>query len=322
VKRILIFGVTGQDGSFAADFFLKKKFKVFGLVRKSATGNLQNIQHLLIKKNFEVIHGDLLDPISLRNAIIYSKPNEIYNYADQDHVRWSFEIPLYSYSVTSSSLINIFEILKEFKHIKFLHPISSNIFGQSKKNKQNEKSTINPQSIYSLAKASALITSNLYRNVFKLKIYNPIFFNHESERRPDEYVSRKITKTAVQIYLGKKKNIFLGDINAKIDWGYAPDYVEAAYKLMQLNKPDVMCIGSGKLTSIKKFLEITFKILGMNYRKYLKIDQKLIRPSKNSPLIADISKAKKLIKFKPSTSLRQMIEIMVQNDLKHEKEKN
>ena len=319
MKRVLIFGVTGQDGSYLAELLLQKNYKVYGIIRKSSTDNKQNIRHILSQKNFEIVHGDLLDPVSLRNAVLYSKPHEIYNFADQDHVRWSFQIPLYSYNIKSSSLINIFELLKEFKHIKFLHPISSNIFGQSNKKKQNEKSPVNPNSIYSLAKASALMTSKLYREVFKIKIYNPIFFNHESERRPDEYVSRKITKTAVQIYLGKKNHIFLGDINAKIDWGYAPDYVEASYKLMQLSKPDVMCIGSGKLTSIKKFLKLTFDYLNLDYKKFLKIDKNLIRPSKNSPLVADISKAKKLINFTPKTSLEQMIKIMVDNDLANEK---
>ena len=209
-KKILILGVTGQDGSFMAKFLCKQKHIVHGLIRKSATGNLNNIEELLNKKNFIIHHGDLLDIISIEKAIKTLKPDEIYNFADQDHVRWSFNIPLYSFDVTAKAVISILETIKNFSpKTKFFQPFSSNMFGDSKSSKQNEMEKFSPLSIYALGKTTAYYACQMYRKVYGLKIYGAIFYNHESEVRPEEYVTRKITKSVARIFYGKQKKLFL-----------------------------------------------------------------------------------------------------------------
>ena len=298
---------------------IKKNFQVHGLVRKSATGNLSNIKNILNNSNFTIHHGDLLDLISIQNIISSLKPDEIYNFADQDHVRWSFELPAYSFDVTGSSVVKILEIVKKFSpKSKFFQPLSSNIFGNSKSKKQNEKEPFTPLSIYALGKVSAYYACEMYKKLYNMKIYGAIFYNHESEFRPEEYVTRKITKSVARIFYGKQKKLILGDISSKIDWGYAGDYVEAAYKIMQLKNPDFFVIASGKGYSVEFFLKKSFEYVGLNYKKYIKIDKKLFRLKKNATLIGNTKKAKKFIKFKNKTNINKLIAIMMENDLKQE----
>ena len=321
-KNIIIFGVTGQDGSFMARLLLEKKFIVHGIVRKSSTGNLDNIKDILNKKNFFIHPGDLLDLISVEKILKKIKPIEIYNFADQDHVRWSFDIPSYSFDVTGSSVVKLLELIKNHSpKAKFFQPFSSNIFGNSNKKKQNEKDGFSPLSIYALGKVTAYYACKMYRDVYGLKVYGAIFYNHESEIRPEEYVTRKITKSVSRIFYNKQKKLFLGNVKSKIDWGYAKDYVKAAYKIMQLKKPDVFIIGTGKTHTIEYFAKKCFEYVGLNYKKYLKINKKLLRPSKTSSLKADISKAKKVFNFKIETDLRKIISIMMEHDLKNEMNK-
>ena len=319
-KKVLILGVTGQDGSFAAEFLINKKYKVYGYVRKSATGNLKNIQHLIDKNKITIHRGDLLDFVSLTNVIKKIKPNEIYNFADQDHVKWSSEMPIYSFEVTASSTIKILEIIKNVcPKTKYFHPFSSNIFGNTNKKTLNENDSFSPLSIYALGKVSSFYACKMYKDVYGLKIYGAIFFNHESERRPDEYVSRKITKSVARIYYGKQKKLILGDINAKIDWGYAKDYVDAAYRIMQLKKNNFYVIGTGKKTSVIEFVKKSFKYVGLNYKKYLIINKKLLRKGSTQTLVADTKKAKQDINFRIKTDIDKLIKIMMENDLKLEK---
>ena len=318
-KKILVLGVTGQDGSFIAKLMLQKNNLVHGLVRKSATGNLNNIKDIVNKKNFFIHHGDLLDLISIEKIIRKLKPDEIYNFADQDHVRWSFQVPSYSFDVTGASVVKILEIIRNCSpKSKFFQPFSSNMFGNSRNKKQNEKENFSPLSIYALGKITAYFACKMYREVYGLKVYGAIFYNHESEIRPEEYVTRKITKSVARIFYGKQKNLFLGDIKAKIDWGYSKDYVEAAYKIMQLSVPDVFVIASGKSCTVELFTKKCFQYVGLNYKKYLKINKKLLRPSKTVSLVGDISKAKKTFNFKIKTNLDKLISIMMDNDLKIE----
>jgi len=315
-KKILILGVTGQDGSFISKFLVNKNFQVYGLVRKSATGNLNNIKDLIESSNFKICHGDLLDLISIEKIIREIKPDEIYNFADQDHVRWSFELPSYSFDVTGSSVIKLLEIVKNHSpNSKFFQPLSSNMYGGTKSKKQNEKEPFSPLSIYGLGKVTAFYACEMYRKVYNLKVYNAIFYNHESEVRPDEYVTRKITKSAARIFYGKQKKIQLGDISARIDWGYAKDYVEVAYNIMQTKKPDYFIIGSGKSFTVEYFLKKSFDYIGLDYKKYLVVNKKLLRPSKNATLVADTAKAKKIFGFKNKTNLDKIISIMMKNDL-------
>ena len=321
-KKILILGVTGQDGSILAKYLLRKNFKVHGLVRKSATGNLVNIKTIIGNSNFFVHHGDLLDLISIEKIIRKVKPDEIYNFADQDHVRWSFEIPSYSFDITGSSVVKILEIIKNHSpKSKYFQPLSSNIFGNSKRIKQDENEKFSPLSIYALGKVTAYYACKMYSSVYGLKIYGAIFYNHESEFRPEEYVTRKITKSVARIFYGKQKKLILGDIKAKIDWGYAGDYVKAAYDIMQLKTPDFFIIASGKSHSVEFFAKKCFEYIGLNYKKYLGVDKKLFRPKRNSTLVGNANKAKRLIKFKNKTNIQKLISIMMENDLRIEEEK-
>ena len=321
-KKILILGITGQDGSYLLDFLIKKNYEVHGLIRRSATGNTKNIDHLIknpkfYKKSFFLHRGDLLDAVSLKNIINKIQPDEIYNFADQDHVGWSYEIPIYSFKTTALSVIEILEILKNIKKkIKYFQPISSNIFGITNSKKQNEKTVADPNSIYGLAKLTAYQACKMYVSIYNLFLCGAIFYNHESPKRSKDYVTKKIVENVCAIYQGKKKNIYLGDIKAKIDWGYAKDYAETAWKIMQLKKPDFFIIATGEVHSVEYFVKNCFSYVGLNYKKYLKIDQKLLRPSKTSILKGDISKAKKTFKYKPKTKLKDLIKIMMDHELK------
>ena len=318
-KKALIFGVTGQDGSFMANLLCKKNYLVHGLVRKSSTGNLKNILHLIKSKNFLIHHGDLLDTLSIERVIKKIKPDEIYNFADQDHVRWSFDIPWYSFDVTGNSVLKILEIIRNHSpKSKFFQPFSSNMFANSRNKKQNEKEIFSPLSVYGLGKVTAYYACQMYKSVYNLKIYGAIFYNHESEIRPEEYVTRKITKSVAKIYFGKQKRLFLGDIKAKIDWGYAGDYVEAAHKIMQLSKPEVFIISSGKSYTVEYFAKKCFQYVGLNYKKYLRVNKKLLRSSKTVTLVGDTYKAKKVFNFKIKTNLDKLISIMMDNDLEKE----
>ena len=320
-KSALILGVTGQDGSFMARLLLKKGYIVHGLVRKSATGNLKNISKIIeSNKFFNIHHGDLLDFVSIINIVSKLKPDEIYNFADQDHVRWSFELPSYSFAVTGGSVVNILEIIKKHSHkSKFFQPLSSNMFGSSNNLKQNENEPLTPRSIYALGKVTAYHACKLYRDVFGLKIYGAIFYNHESEIRPEEYVTRKITKAVARIYYGKQKILKLGDVKAKIDWGYAKDYMEFSHKIMQQKKPDFFIIASGKKYSVLEFVKKCFDYVDLDYKKYIKVEKKLFRPSKTVSLVGNTNKAKKILKYRVKTNLDKLISIMMEKDLKLEK---
>ena len=321
-KKALILGVTGQDGSYMLDLLIKKKYQVHGLIRKSSTGNTINIDHIIknpkiFNRTFFLHRGDLLDTGSLDKVIAKIQPSEIYNFADQDHVGWSFAVPSYSFKTTALSVIEILEILKNNKKkIKFFQPLSSNIFGLTHSKKQNEKTILDPNSIYGLAKATAYQACKMYSRIYNLHICGAIFYNHESPKRSKDYVTKKIVQTVCEIYHGKKNNIYLGDISARIDWGYAKDYVESAWKIMKLKKPDFFIIATGEINSVEYFVKNCFSYVNLDYKKYLKIDKKLLRPSKTSILKGDITKAKKIFKYKPKTELKGLIKIMMDHELK------
>ena len=323
-KKALILGITGQDGSYMLELLIKKKYEVHGLIRKSATGNTINIDHVInnkkiFNKYFFLHRGDLLDIGSINTVIKKTKPDEIYNFADQDHVGWSFDIPSYSFRTTALSVIEILEILKNTnkgKKIKYFQPVSSNIFGLTNSEIQNEKTTLNPNSIYALAKATALQACKMYSRVYNLFICGAIYYNHESPRRNTDYVSQKIVKSVCEIYYGKKNYLYLGDLKAQIDWGYAKDYVEYAWKIMQLKKPDFFVIATGQTYYVEYFVKKCFSYVGLDYKKYVKIDKKLIRPSKTNVLKGDTTKAKRIIRYKLKTKIHDLIKIMMDSELK------
>jgi len=232
MKIALVFGSTGQDGSYMCDLLIKKNYKVYGSVRKLSTGNTKHLKHIIedkkvFEKFFFLVRGDLNEHSSIHNLINKIKPNEIYNFADQGHVGWGIAIPSYSLMTTSHSLINILETIKNLNNkIKYFHPLSPNMLGITKEKKQNENTSFNPQSVYAISKVTYYYLCKLYRNLYNLRIYNTIFYNHESPRRSEEYVTTKIVKHVCEIYQKIRKSLELGGITAKIDWGYAKEYVQ------------------------------------------------------------------------------------------------
>lgn len=324
-KKALILGVNGQDGSYLAEILLEKGYEVHGMVRRSATGNTKNIDHLInnreiFEKSFFLHKGDLAETTSLYRIISEVRPEEIYNEADQDHVVWSFSIPGYSYDITGAAVGRILEIIRQIDpKIKFFQPCSSNMFGKAVESPQNENTLFNPQSPYACAKVLAKLLVGHYRTAYGMFASVAIFYNHESPRRTEEYVTRKITKAAARISLGLQDKLMLGDLDAKIDWGYAKEYMEAAWSIMQLKEPDDFIISTGEVHSVREFAETAFKFVGLDYKDYVLTDEKLLRPANTSVLVGDISKAKNAFQYEPKVKITELIRIMVEADLKDAK---
>lgn len=314
MKKALIMGITGQDGSYLAEILLKKGYEVHGFYRKSATGNKKNIMHLLDKIHLH--RGDMLDATSIYRTVDQVRPDEMYNEADQDHVGWSYDTVDYSSDVTGSAVGRTLEIVRQIdKKIRYFQPVSSNMFGIAK-NPQTEETTLNPQSPYGCAKGFSFLLTRYYRNVFGMFASTGIFYNHESPRRTDDYVTRKITKAAARISKGLQKKLVLGDIDIEVDFGYAGDFMNAAHSILQLDKPDDFIICSGKLHSIREWLDESFKAVKLDWNDYVEFDKSLFRPGKTSPLTGDYSKATKAFGYKPSVSFKEIVGMMVKQDLK------
>lgn len=324
MKRAIIFGITGQDGSYLAEILLEKGYEVHGVIRRSATGNTINIDHLLkndniIDKNLFIHRGDLSDPISIYRIILEVKPDEVYNEADQDHVSWSYDMVGYSADITASAPARILEIIyRSDKNIKYFQPCTSNMFGETEETPQNENTRFNPMSPYACAKASAYYFTRYYRQSLGLFASSAIMYNHESPRRTEEYVTRKITSSVARISLGKQESLELGDTSAKIDWGYAREYMEAAHSIMQLGEPEDFIIATGEAHSVQEFVNEAFDFVGLKSSDYLEINKKLLRPTKTSTLVGDISKAKKKFQFNPKFKFKELVHLMLEEDLKIE----
>jgi GDPmannose 4,6-dehydratase len=315
VARALILGINGQDGSYLAEILLSKGYEVHGLIRRTATGNLHNIE--CIQDKIHLHYGDLAEPVSLHRVIAEVRPNEIYNEADQDHAGVSFQIPAYNFDVTGCAVGRILEIIRQVdKSIRFFQPVTSNMFGQASECPQNEETEFNPVNPYSCAKVFAYYISHMYRKAYDMHVSLAIFYNHESPRRTEHYVTRKITRSVARIKAGLQDKLVLGDMSAMIDWGYAREYMEAAWKIMQLDKPDTFIIGTGEVHSVKDFVEEAFGSVGLDYSRYVESSASLLRPVQNNVLQADISKARCVIGFDPKVKFKDLVKIMVDHDLK------
>ncbi len=324
-KIALLTGATGQDGSYLIELLLKKGYKVHGIVRRASTFNTSRINHLYQDphdKNPKLFlhHGDLADAGTIRKIIYQTNPNEIYNLGAQSHVKVSFEIPEYTMDITGNGALRILEAIRDYqedtgKKIKFYQASSSEMFGSSPP-PQNEKTSFSPQSPYGAAKIFAYNMTNLYREAYGIFAVNGILFNHESPRRGETFVTRKITRAIARIKAGLDKKLYLGNLNTKRDWGYAPEYMEAAWLMMQQPKPDDYVIGTGETHSVKEFVELAFKEAGLgNWKKYVEIDQRYYRPAEVNYLVADTTKAKKVLKWQPKTKFKDLVKIMVWNDI-------
>lgn len=317
-KKALIMGIGGQDGSYLAELLLEKGYEVHGLIRRSATGNTVNIDHL--EGEITLHRGDLADTPSLLAAITASNPDEIYNEADQDHAGWSYSLVDYASDITGAAPGRILEIIRQTNpKIKFFQPLTSNMFGQTDTETQNEQTPLNPQSPYACAKSYAWSLVKYYRQVHNIHASCAIFFNHESPRRTDSYVTRKITKAAARIKLGLQDKLLLGDLSAKIDFGFAGEFMEAAHAIMQLDTPDDFCIGTGEVVSVQQFLDETFAQAGLDPVQYVGQDERFMRPGKTSTLIADYSKANKAFGYEPKVKYKELIDIMLKHDLEEQK---
>jgi GDPmannose 4,6-dehydratase len=328
MKKALITGITGQDGSYLTEFLIKKGYEVHGVIRRSSTFNTSRINHLYKdphQKNGKLVlhYGDLADSENVRKIIFSVKPDEIYNMGAQSHVRVSFDIPEYTVNVVALGALRILEAIRDFegefgKKIKFYQASSSEMFGSTIP-PQNEGTIFHPRSPYGCAKVFAFNTTRLYREAYGIFAVNGILFNHESPRRGETFVTRKITRGIARIKAGLDKKIYLGNLEARRDWGYAPEYMEAAYLMMQQKKPDDFVVGTGESHSVREFLEVAFKEAGLgDYKKYVEIDKRYYRPAEVDNLIADISKVKKIMNWKPKTTFKNLVKIMVKADLKNE----
>lgn len=309
-KKALILGITGQDGSYLAELLLSKGYEVHGLIRRSATGNTKNIDHIIDK--IVVQSGDLADSTSLYRIIKSVKPAEIYNEADQDNASWSYNACDYSSDITGAAVGRILEMIYQInRKIRYFQPLSSHMFGASPICPQNEATPLRPQSPYACAKVYAWMLTRYYRDVHKIFASCAIFYNHESPRRVNIYVTNKIAKAAVDISRDLQKSLLLGDIDSPIDFGYAKEYVGAIWNILQLDKPDDFVIGTGEAHTVREFMEEAFRLVKLNPYQYVKLDKTLFRPGKNSILIADATKAKTTFGFSPKVRFKQLAKILV-----------
>lgn len=319
-KRALITGITGQDGSYLAELLLEKGYKVYGTVRRLSTPNFENISH--IQDKVELLSADLLDSTSMTQAIEASQPDEVYNLAAQSFVKTSFEQPVLTGEFTAIGVTRVLEAIRNVNpKIKFYQASSSEMFGKVVETPQKETTRFHPRSPYGVAKVYGHYITLNYRESYDMYACSGILFNHESPRRGIEFVTRKITNAVARISLGKQKMLELGNIDAKRDWGFSGDYVEAMWLMLQQNKPEDYVIATGETHSVEEFITLAFKEIGVDdWKKYVKYDSpKHLRPAEVDYLIGDYSKAKKELKWEPKTSFPDLVSMMVKADIEREK---
>ena len=321
MKKALITGITGQDGSYLAELLLDKGYEVYGIVRRSSLVNTWRIDHLHketrnAKKRIHLVYGDLNDASSINRILRNIKPNEIYNLAAQSHVKVSFEIPEYTAEITGLGALRILESIVDAKiKTKFYQASSSELFGRSNDVPQNENTPFRPVSPYGVAKLFAYWTTVNYREGNGIYACNGILFNHESPRRGETFVTRKITMAVARIKKGLQDKLYLGNLDAQRDWGYAKDYVEAMWLMLQQKKADDYVIGTGETHTVRDFVSEAFRHVGLDYKKYVRIDKCYFRPLEVDLLQGDPSKAKRKLGWEPRTSFKELVKIMVDADM-------
>jgi GDPmannose 4,6-dehydratase len=331
MKTALITGVTGQDGSYLAELLLEKGYKVYGLNRRKATSGMKNIEHILDK--IEILEGDLSEENRLNKIIREIQPDEIYNLAAQSFVPYSWTNPLYTCNVNALGVLRILEAIRTYSpNTKFYQASSSEIFGKTQSMPQNEMTYHYPRSPYGCSKSFGFNITRNYKESYGLFCCNGILFNHESERRGLQFVTRKITRTVAEIKMGIKDKLILGNLNAKRDWGYAIDYVKSMWMMLQHNEPDDYVIASGEEHTVREFAELAFKEIGIDIswkgkglnekgidnseKVCVEVSKKFFRPAEVDILKGNASKAKKVLGWKPEVSFEEMVERMVRHDIK------
>ena len=327
MKKALITGISGQDGSYLAEFLLGKGYAVYGIVRRSSSFNTGRIDPIyedphVPHRRLQLVYGDLNDASSLNRIIRTIQPDEIYNLGAQSHVRVSFDIPEYTGEVTGLGTIRLLEAIRESGlKPKFYQASSSEMFGKVQEIPQRETTPFYPRSPYGAAKVYAHWITVNYREAYNLFACNGILFNHESPRRGETFVTRKITKAAARIKLGTQQDLFLGNLDAKRDWGFAGDYIEAMWMMLQAKTPDDYVIATGETHTVKEMLELAFDRLHLDWTRHVKIDEKYYRPTEVDLLIGDASKAKNELGWQPKVRFHELIAMMVDADLAAETEK-
>ncbi|HBB97289.1 MAG TPA: GDP-mannose 4,6-dehydratase [Blastocatellia bacterium] len=318
-RKALITGITGQDGSFLAELLLAKDYEVYGIVRRSSSFNRGRIDHLHQPSEISglrLIYGDMNDSSSLNKALRTVKPDEIYNLAAQSHVRVSFDIPEYTGEVTALGTLRMLEAIRESGiSPRFYQASSSELFGNTPEIPQHETTPFLPRSPYAISKLFAYWTTVNYRESYNMFAVNGILFNHESERRGENFVSRKITRSAARIKLGLQDKLVLGNLDARRDWGYAKDYVEAMWLMLQQDKPDDYVIATGESHSVRDLLDVCFSRIDLDWHDYVEISPHYFRPSEVNHLMGDASKALRELGWRPTINFEGLIHIMVDADL-------
>jgi len=320
MKRALITGITGQDGSYLAELLLAKGYEVHGVIRRSSSFNTGRIDHIYADPHdaagrLRLHHGDLNDASGLQSIVSAVEPDEIYNLGAQSHVRVSFDTPEYTGEVTGLGTMRLLEAVRRTgAKIRLYQASSSELFGSAPP-PQNEETRFHPRSPYAAAKAYAFYVTQNYREAYGMFLCNGILFNHESERRGETFVTRKITRALGRIKHGLQKELFLGNLEAKRDWGHAQDYVEAMWLMLQQPEPDDFVIGTGETHSVREFLELSCAQVGLDSKDFVHIDPKYFRPSEVDVLLADASKAKRKLGWAPRVSFRELVRRMVDHDL-------
>ncbi|MDD5070943.1 MAG: GDP-mannose 4,6-dehydratase [Candidatus Omnitrophica bacterium] len=321
MKKALITGITGQDGSYLAELLLSKGYQVHGLIRRASTFNTQRLEHIYVDShnegaNLRLHYGDLSSFEQISNIVNNISPQEIYHLGAQSHVRVSFDMPVYTGDTTGLATSRILEAVRiSGKKIKFYQASSSEMFGKTPP-PQNERTIFAPQSPYAAAKLYAYWMVVNYREGYNMFSCNGILFNHESPRRGETFVTRKITRAIANILAKRQKKIFLGNLDAKRDWGYTPEYVELMWRIMQEKEPKDYVIGTGSSYSVREFLELAFKYVGLDSEKYVEIDQRYFRPTEVDALISDSSKAKNELAWRPRINLEDLVKIMIDADMR------
>jgi GDPmannose 4,6-dehydratase len=320
-KRALITGVTGQDGSYLSEFLLEKGYKVFGLVRRSSSPNYERIEH--IRDKLELIQGDLLDQNSLIEAIQCAKPDEVYNLGAQSFVPTSWNQPVLTGEFTALGVTRILEAIRVVNpRIKFYQASSSEMFGQVQEVPQNERTPFYPKSPYGVAKVYGHYITVNYRESYGIFACSGILFNHESPRRGLEFVTRKVSHGVAKIKTGLQEKLEMGNLDSQRDWGYAKEYVEAMWLMLQQDEPDDYVVATGKAHTVRRLLQIAFSSVGLNWEDYVVTDENLIRPAEVNRLLGDASKAREKLCWSPRVSFEELIAMMVESDLQRLKDWN
>jgi len=317
MKKVLITGVTGQDGAYLSKLLLSKGYKVYGTFRRISTPNFWRLQTLDVYSKINLIPADLLDMGSLIEAIKVSDPDEVYNLAAASFVSSAFEQPVGNAEITATAVTKLLEAIRFYNQdIKFYQASSSEMFGNGKTLRQNEKTPFSPASPYAASKLYAHEITNVYKNSYGMFAIAGILFNHESPIRGMEFVSRKITNGVAEIALGLKKKLVLGNLNSQRDWGYAPEYMEAVYLMIQQDRPEAFIISTDETHSVRDFVEVAFEMVDLDWKKYVKTDKRLFRPLDVEYLRGDNKKARKKLGWKPKTKFKKLVKIMLNEDIK------